>query len=227
MLWQPSYEAIGPGTAYRRLQTASERCPRPSPHSAQLPVRQSSATVCYAVRLPELHQQLARRGNRWLYSRIHHRLAADDAGEDITEYVAYKLQLRGADKTIFAVDAVALMHEHAPARCAISTASRAAPCATPHAESANPSTAKPSNACSPGACRSTDGTMNVTAGIAIAIWTLPCQAIDGHSRFVTWRALTRCLSSSISSRLRHNGHRSLPRRAREQRPSYCRQDQRF
>jgi general secretion pathway protein A len=66
------------------------------------------------VGLPELGQQLERRRNRSLYSRIHHRFALDDVtGEDITEYVAYRLHHAGTDKTVFAADAIALMHEHA------------------------------------------------------------------------------------------------------------------
>jgi len=66
------------------------------------------------VGLPELEQQLERRRNRSLYSRIHHRFTLDDVtGEDITEYIAYRLQRAGADKTVFAADAIALMHEHA------------------------------------------------------------------------------------------------------------------
>jgi general secretion pathway protein A len=66
------------------------------------------------VGLPELEHQLERRRNRSLYSRIHHRFALDDVtGDDITEYIGYRLQLAGADKNVFAADAVALMHEHA------------------------------------------------------------------------------------------------------------------
>ena len=66
------------------------------------------------VGLPELENQLERRRNRSLYSRIHHRFAIDDASaEDITEYVAYRLKLAGSEKNIFATDAINLMHEHA------------------------------------------------------------------------------------------------------------------
>lgn len=66
------------------------------------------------VGLPELEQQLERRRNRSLYSRIHHRFALDDAsGDDIAEYVTYRLQLAGADRSVFAADAISLMHEHA------------------------------------------------------------------------------------------------------------------
>lgn len=66
------------------------------------------------IGLPELENQLERRRNRSLFSRIHHRFAIDDASaDDIAEYVAYRLKLAGADKSVFAQDAVALMHEHA------------------------------------------------------------------------------------------------------------------
>jgi type II secretory pathway predicted ATPase ExeA len=66
------------------------------------------------IGLPELENQLERRRNRSLFSRIHHRFAIDDASaDDIAEYVAYRLKLAGAEKNLFAQDAVALMHEHA------------------------------------------------------------------------------------------------------------------
>ena len=66
------------------------------------------------VGLPELENQLERRRNRSLYSRIHHRFAIHDAtGDDVAEYVAHRLTLAGAEKSVFAADAVALMHEHA------------------------------------------------------------------------------------------------------------------
>lgn len=65
------------------------------------------------IGLPELETQLERRRNRSLYSRIHHRFAIDDASTDDTaEYVAYRLQLAGADKSLFAADAVRMIHEH-------------------------------------------------------------------------------------------------------------------
>lgn len=66
------------------------------------------------IGLPELENQLERRRNRSLFSRIHYRCAIDDASaDDITEYVGYRLKLAGAEKNIFAQDAIALMHEHA------------------------------------------------------------------------------------------------------------------
>jgi type II secretory pathway predicted ATPase ExeA len=66
------------------------------------------------IGLPELENQLERRRNRSLFSRIHYRFAIDDASaDDIAEYLAYRLKLAGADKSVFAKDAIALMHEHA------------------------------------------------------------------------------------------------------------------
>jgi type II secretory pathway predicted ATPase ExeA len=66
------------------------------------------------VGLPELESQLERRRNRSLYSRIHHRFAIEDAtADDIAEYVAHRLKLAGADKSVFGAAAIALMHEHA------------------------------------------------------------------------------------------------------------------
>jgi type II secretory pathway predicted ATPase ExeA len=66
------------------------------------------------VGLPELESQLGLRRNRSLFSRIHHRFAIDDASaHDIAEYVTHRLKLAGAEKNIFAADAISLMHEHA------------------------------------------------------------------------------------------------------------------
>jgi general secretion pathway protein A len=66
------------------------------------------------VGLPELENQLERRRNRSLYSRIHHRFTIQDAtSQDVAEYVAYRLALAGADKNVFAPDAIDLMHESA------------------------------------------------------------------------------------------------------------------
>ena len=54
------------------------------------------------VGLPELENQLERRRNRSLYSRIHHRFMLQDAtGEDVAEYIAHRLALAGADKNVF------------------------------------------------------------------------------------------------------------------------------
>jgi type II secretory pathway predicted ATPase ExeA len=65
------------------------------------------------IGLPELEAQLERRRNRSLYSRIHHRLAIDDASlDDTAEYVRHRLALAGADKGLFAEDAIAALHEH-------------------------------------------------------------------------------------------------------------------
>ncbi len=66
------------------------------------------------IGLPELENQLERRRNRSLFSRIHHRFAIDDAStDDIAEYVTYRLKHAGAEKNLFAQDAITLMHEHA------------------------------------------------------------------------------------------------------------------
>jgi type II secretory pathway predicted ATPase ExeA len=66
------------------------------------------------VGLPELENQLERRRNRSLYSRIHHRFTIQDAtSQDVAEYVAYRLALAGADKALFSADAIDLMHESA------------------------------------------------------------------------------------------------------------------
>ena len=66
------------------------------------------------VGLPELRDRLMLRRNRSLYSRIHHRFALDEASlADTGEYLAYRLRLAGAERDVFAVDAVAEIHEHA------------------------------------------------------------------------------------------------------------------
>jgi general secretion pathway protein A len=66
------------------------------------------------VGLPELRDRLALRRNRSLYSRIHHRFALDEASlADTGEYLAYRLRHAGAERDVFAVDAVAEIHEHA------------------------------------------------------------------------------------------------------------------
>jgi len=66
------------------------------------------------VGLPELENQLERRRNRSLYSRIHHRFTLHDAtGEDVAEYINHRIKLAGAEKSLFAADAISLMHEHA------------------------------------------------------------------------------------------------------------------
>jgi general secretion pathway protein A len=65
------------------------------------------------IGLPELAVQLERRRNRSLYSRIHYRYKIDDASlDDTAEYVAYRVKFAGADKNLFAAEAVTLLHEH-------------------------------------------------------------------------------------------------------------------
>ena len=47
-------------------------------------------------------------------TRIHFRCAIDDAtAADTTEYIAYRLKLAGATKSVFAADAIEQMHEYA------------------------------------------------------------------------------------------------------------------
>lgn len=66
------------------------------------------------IGLPELQSQLERRRNRSLFTRIHFRCAIDDAtAADTTEYIAYRLKLAGATKSVFAADAIEQMHEYA------------------------------------------------------------------------------------------------------------------
>lgn len=66
------------------------------------------------VGLPELHDRLALRRNRSLFSRIHRRLAIDPLGpEDTREYLAMRLKAAGCDRAIFTSDAVGLLHEAA------------------------------------------------------------------------------------------------------------------
>lgn len=66
------------------------------------------------VGLPELRDRLALRRNRSLFSRIHHRFTLDEATlADTGEYLAYRLRHAGAERDVFAVDAVAEIHEHA------------------------------------------------------------------------------------------------------------------
>lgn len=66
------------------------------------------------VGLPELRDRLSLRRNRSLYSRIHHRFAIEEASlADTGEYLAYRLRNAGAERDLFAVDAIAEIHEHA------------------------------------------------------------------------------------------------------------------
>lgn len=66
------------------------------------------------VGLPELHDRLALRRNRSLFSRIHRRLAIDPLGpEDTREYLAMRLKAAGCDRGLFTNDGVALLHEAA------------------------------------------------------------------------------------------------------------------
>lgn len=66
------------------------------------------------VGLPELHDRLALRRNRSLFSRIHRRLSIDPLGPgDTREYLTMRLKAVACDREIFTTDAVALLHEAA------------------------------------------------------------------------------------------------------------------
>ena len=63
------------------------------------------------IGLPELESHLARRTNRSLLTRIHHRFLIDSASvDDTAEYVRYRLGAAGAAHTLFPDDAVAELH---------------------------------------------------------------------------------------------------------------------
>jgi len=64
------------------------------------------------VGLPDLWRRLSLGIHRSLWSRIHCRIALDQASaEDTAEYVAYRLERVGGKPTIFASGAIALLHE--------------------------------------------------------------------------------------------------------------------
>lgn len=64
------------------------------------------------VGLPELNARLSMRRNRSLYSRIHHRFQLEPSTvDDTAEYLRHRLRLAGADREVFAHEAVALVHE--------------------------------------------------------------------------------------------------------------------
>jgi type II secretory pathway predicted ATPase ExeA len=64
------------------------------------------------VGLPDLWRRLSLGIHRSLFSRIHCRLALEQARpEDTVEYVAYRLERVGGKPAIFASDALALLHE--------------------------------------------------------------------------------------------------------------------
>jgi type II secretory pathway predicted ATPase ExeA len=66
------------------------------------------------VGLPELHDRLALRRNRSLFSRIHRRLAIEPlAPDDTREYLAMRLKAVGCERDIFTSDAVGMLHEAA------------------------------------------------------------------------------------------------------------------
>jgi len=64
------------------------------------------------VGLPELHDRLALRRNRSLYSRIHHRFQVGPLTvEDTAAYLALRLKQAGADPGLLQNDAIARLHE--------------------------------------------------------------------------------------------------------------------
>jgi type II secretory pathway predicted ATPase ExeA len=66
------------------------------------------------IGLPDLEDRLRLRRNRSLYSRIHHRFALGSLlPDDTADYIRARLARVGATKDIFAVDALAILHEAA------------------------------------------------------------------------------------------------------------------
>lgn len=64
------------------------------------------------VGLPELSDRLRLARNRSLWSRIHCRIRIEDASdEDTVEYICHRLEQAGAVPTIFASDALTMIHE--------------------------------------------------------------------------------------------------------------------
>ncbi len=64
------------------------------------------------VGLPELWDRLKLARNRSLWSRIHCRIRIEDASdEDTVEYVCHRLEQAGAAPTLFASDALTMIHE--------------------------------------------------------------------------------------------------------------------
>ena len=64
------------------------------------------------VGLPELEERLAMRRNRSLYSRLHCRASLDaHSADDTREYLHYRLKAAGAERELFAVDALPEIHE--------------------------------------------------------------------------------------------------------------------
>ena len=64
------------------------------------------------VGLPELWDRLKLARNRSLWSRVHCRIRIEDASdEDTVEYIHHRLEQAGADRPIFASDALTMVHE--------------------------------------------------------------------------------------------------------------------
>lgn len=66
------------------------------------------------VGLPELHDRLALRRNRSLFTRLHHRVVIEPlTPEDTAEYLRFRLARVGCNRDLFTSDAVSLLHEAA------------------------------------------------------------------------------------------------------------------
>jgi len=66
------------------------------------------------VGLSEIEERLAMRRNRSLYTRLHCRAVVDaHSADDTREYLQYRLKSAGADRELFAVDALPELHERA------------------------------------------------------------------------------------------------------------------
>ena len=64
------------------------------------------------VGLPELWDRMKLKRNRSLWSRIHCRIRIEDpSAEDTVEYIHHRLEQAGATRTLFASDALSMIHE--------------------------------------------------------------------------------------------------------------------
>jgi type II secretory pathway predicted ATPase ExeA len=69
------------------------------------------------VGLPELWERMMLKRNRSLWSRIHCRLSLGEPDPgDTAEYVRHRTTLAGAQRSVFATDALAVLHEHSAGR---------------------------------------------------------------------------------------------------------------
>jgi general secretion pathway protein A len=68
----------------------------------------------FLIGLPELLDRLALRRHRSMLSRIHRRFVLGPlTREDTADYLRTRLRLAGCDREIFALDTIALLHDHA------------------------------------------------------------------------------------------------------------------